>query len=87
MARIRRPVQEFPGWFHSPSGDCAIFEKAEDVPLGWANKPFTTYEAPTPPTVDVEDTIKQLTDLGVEINPIWGAAHLKKVLDDRSTSR
>lgn len=87
MARIRRPVVEWPHWFHSPSGESEIFEKAEDVPFGWTKSRPELYVPVDPVAVNVEDTIQQLTDLGIEIDPRWGAAHLKKVLDDRSSAR
>jgi hypothetical protein len=88
MARIRRPAGPlWPAWFFSPSGDSAIFEKAADVPAGWVDRQHEVHVTPEPLAVDVEDTIKQLNDLGVWIDPTWGAAHLKKVLDDRSSSR
>lgn len=87
MARIRRPVQEFPGWFHSPDGVSSVFDRAEDVPRGWTNNKTETYQAPTVEVPDREHLVWELGKLGVEIDPTWGLAHLKKVLDDRSPPR
>lgn len=89
MARERRPANSWPAWFHAPNGDSAIYQDQASVPNGWSRKKQTPFIASPALSVDAEDTKKQLFDLGVWIDPRWGAAHLKKVLDeyDRSSPR
>lgn len=82
MARDRHPAIVWPAWFHAPNGDSAIFQLQEDVPEGWSRKRQSAYEAPTPLAVDKEATLARLMKLGVLIDPRWGSAQLKKVLDE-----
>lgn len=30
---------DFPAWFYGPEGAARIFERAEDIPEGWADSP------------------------------------------------
>lgn len=32
-------MSDFPAWFYGPDGAAAIFERAEDIPEGWADSP------------------------------------------------
>lgn len=82
MARDRRPTNVFPAWFHAPNGDSAVFQLQEDVPEGWSRKRQSAYEAPTPLAVDKESVLARLCALNIFIDPRWGVAHLKKVLDE-----
>lgn len=77
----------WPSWRYSPDGEGRIFDKPQDVPNGWTRRVGQTLKEVEPTVLSKTELIDQLTALGVEINPIWGTAHLKKVLDDRSTSR
>lgn len=87
--RINRQLpKEWPGWWYGPNGEGKIFEAAHEVPLGWVNHLGHTLFKPVEPIVlDKDDLIRELTAKGIEINPIWGNAHMKKVLDDCSTTR
>lgn len=79
--------RNWPAWYHSPNGDSQVFERIQDVPYGWTKSPPVVFEHSDPLVVD-EDVVRQkLTELGVDIDPTWGRAHLQKVLDDRSPSR
>ncbi len=64
-----------------------IYKSQDEVPEGWSRKKPEEYRAPQPPSYDKADLVQQLQDLDVIIDPRWGVAQLKKVLDDRSTSR
>lgn len=82
-----RQVDFWPSWRYSPDGEGRVFNSAAEVPFGWTKRVGQQLEEVAPPELNKTELIEQLTALGVEINPIWGTAHLKKVLDDRSTSR
>lgn len=82
MARTRLPKESWPGWFHAPNGDSAIFSKEEEVPEGWSRQRQSAYEAPTPLAVDKESVLARLRALNIFVDPCWGVAHLQKVLDE-----
>ena len=90
--RNLKPIdRDWPAWRFGPKGESAIFQCAADVPDDWK----TAYDieedrdVPRHPCEehDPDELRSKLLELGVEVNPIWGTAHLKKVLDDRSTAR
>ena len=85
----RRNVNDnsWPSWRYGPYGESAIFNSEAEVPHGWTKKPGEIYIAPTNTQLDRDDLIKQLTEQGILIDPTWGRAQMKKVLDDSSTSR
>jgi len=83
---MRKPTF-WPAWYYSPDGVGKVFERIQDVPYGWVKRPPLKFVPAKPYVVDKEKTIQALEKLGVTIDPRWGAAHLKKVLDDRSTPR
>lgn len=87
MRASRRTTTNWPAWKYGPYGEAVVFEKPEDVPFGWTDKPQEQFTPPEAEALDHDALVKALLDLGVEINPIWGDAHLKKVLDDRSPPR
>lgn len=78
----RPPKVSWPSWYHAPNGDSAIFESEEEVPDGWTRKPQSLYEAPTVVPIDREATIARLQQLDIFIDPRWGSAKLKKVLEE-----
>lgn len=80
--RERLPKISWPAWFHAPDGDSAIFHSEEEVPDGWTRQKQSEYEAPQPRAIDKDAVVARLKELGVFIDPRWGAAHLKKVLDE-----
>lgn len=85
----RRRIQvEWPCWYHSPDGETKMFNSIQEVPSGWTRKPQQQYVAPEPKALlDFDEIIQQLKELGVHIDPRWGRAKLKEVLDDHCTSR
>lgn len=76
-----KPDTTWPQWMHSPSGESRVFEKFEDVPEGWINSVGEVYEKPLPVIYDYDELVRQLTEKNIEINPIWGTGHLKRILD------
>lgn len=87
MARVKREPKRWPSWRFGPSGESAIFECEEDVPFGWVKKPGEAFVIIETPTYDREFLIEELTKLEIKVHPSWGTAHLKKVLDDASSTR
>jgi hypothetical protein len=86
--RARHVRAEWPAWRFGPDGDKALFEKPEDVPDGWTKKPGQIFEAPeAKPDLCKETMIARLIDLKIKVDPRWGRAKLKEVLDDHCTSR
>lgn len=81
----------WPSWRYGPEGQAEIFQREEDVPDGWGRKPGETgpvfVPKPTPPVLDRTVLIDELHRYGVEINPTWGVAHMKKVIDDCTATR
>lgn len=64
------------------TGECKLFTCAEDVPEGWIKKKAALFVNKVGPRYDREELEKRLTARGVTINPRWGLAHMKKVLDE-----
>lgn len=82
MRRTRiKPDNSWPSWMYNVEGEGRIFEKESDVPEGWTRKIGEIYEKARPVIHDHEYLVTQLTAAGIEINPIWGSAHLKRILD------
>lgn len=82
MARKKREPIMWPHWYYGPDGESGVFNSAEEVPAGWAPTPGgKPYEQPKSTTLDREDLVRQLEAVGVVINPVWGNAHLKRILD------
>lgn len=90
-SRAKRPDHRqkdfWPSWRYSPDGEGQIFNSPVEVPHGWTKKIGQQLDSLAPVELDKEQLVAALAALGVEINPIWGKAHLKKVLDDCSPSR
>lgn len=91
---MRRQVhtvnRDWPAWFFSPDGDSAIFDRQEDVPDGWVNNVVVLPEpfVPAPAVLhDQDELMAELIRLSVDIDPTWGVAHMKKVIDDLSSTR
>lgn len=81
--RNRRTVSLWPGWWYGPDGQSAIFQREEDVPEGWKNRPQQTFETVevVPPPVK-EDVIAKLQSLNITIDPRWGLGKLVQVLEE-----
>ncbi len=69
------------------TGEAKLFFKPEDVPRGWVAKPKNKLSPKPMEAYDKEKLIQELTNLGVTVDPKWGAAHLNKVHNDISSSR
>lgn len=79
-----QPDWRWPSWRYGPNGESAIFKCIEDVPPGWVKKPGDVEEVFTPRPVyrlDKDDLIAQLRAKGFDIDPLWGSAHMKEVLE------
>lgn len=79
------PGPIWPSWFYSPiNEDCGIFSSQEMVPEGWTRKrgvPEPQIEAPTFVPLDKAALLDELLTRNIDINPQWGSAHMKKVVD------
>lgn len=82
-----RVMVEWPCWFYGPDGHEEIFNSRAEVPSGWTKLKPRVFEPVDPLNVDEDSVRLELEKLGVVIDPTWGKAHLKKVLDDRSPPR
>ena len=69
------------------TGECKLFNKPEDVPNGWVKRQCATQVVKAALHYDRDKLTAQLLAKGVTIDPRWGTAHMKKVLDDLSPSR
>jgi len=63
------------------TGKGELFYEAKDVPYGWVHKPPLKITPRVGVELDKEDLLTRLQDLGVEINPTWSNAHMKRILD------
>ena len=82
MRRSRTPIdRSWPRWMYSPTGEGQIFQKESDVPEGWVRKIGDVYVKSGPVVYDYDDLVRQLNEKNIEINPIWGLAHMKRILD------
>jgi hypothetical protein len=77
----------WPDLRYGPNGEEKLFYRPEDVPPGWTNKRDQVYIAPSVTELNREELVATLNEFGVVVNPIWGKAHLKKMIDDRSPIR
>lgn len=74
----------WPSWRYGPNGEKGIFECAEDVPVGWTAKvgvPEPVLEVAPTIILDKDALIAELTERGIEVNPLWGNAHMKRIID------
>lgn len=89
--RKLQPDWRWPSWRYGPGGQSAIFQAEEDVPEGWTKKPGEAPEVYVPRSapimLDRTALVEELYRNGIEIDPTWGVAHMKRVLDDRNSAR
>lgn len=74
----------WPSWRYGPNGEKAIFKAPEDVPFGWTSKqgtPEPIIELPPVVILDRDELVAELTERGIAINPTWGNAHMKRIID------
>lgn len=82
MRRKTRPDLIWPSWRYGPDGESAIFNSASEVPFGWSRRPdFIQLDQVSSVDLNRDELVKALEEKGIEINPIWGKAHLKRILD------
>lgn len=79
--RTVKVSNEWPRWMYDPMGEGQIFEKESDVPEGWVRTPGEIYVKFEPVMYDYDDLVRQLEAKEIEVNPIWGNAHLKRIID------
>lgn len=80
----------WPSWRYSPDGHKGIFKNANEVPLGWTEKPQDTPGLPgTEGGVQEtrEELIALLVEEEVDFEHQWGRTKLKEVLDDYRSAR
>lgn len=91
MRRLKRSLfNGWPSWRYGPDGVGAIFQTEAEVPVGWTRKPGVPevpYVHKGPTLYDRSKLIEELIDLGITPNPLWGNAHMKKVIDDCTATR
>lgn len=89
--RKLQPDWRWPSWRYGPGGQSAIYQCEADVPEGWTRKPDEAPEVfmarPEPVRLDRAVLIDELHRYDIEINPTWGVAQMKKVLDDVHSTR
>jgi hypothetical protein len=74
---------KWPDIRYNPATDEAkLFYEAGDVPPGWLKKLQKTKTPKTSVYYDKQELLDQLTSLGIEADPTWGTAHMKKVIDE-----
>lgn len=74
---LRRRLVEWPAWRYGPDGEAAQFERPEDVPDGWKNKPQLQFETPEAKTELCKETaIEKLQAVNIKVDPRWGKARL-----------
>lgn len=86
MPRINRDPNRlfWPSWWYNPDGEGQVFNSLEEVPDGWTRRQTgQTKKTESRPTqvLDREELKSKLTEMGVEINPMWGNAHMKRIID------
>lgn len=77
---------KWPDLRYSPSGEVKLFYSAEEVPDGWTTKAQIEYKSLPTVVLNKEELIEELINRGIEIDPTWGNAQLKKVLDNDISS-
>lgn len=59
----------FPGWRYGPGGQCELFQRAEDVPEGWARNPADVKEPGAPePKAEPEAVVEAVADMAAAIS-------------------
>ncbi len=83
MARRSRDstFSGWPSWRYGPFGESAIFNSEAEVPYGWTKKAGEVYVPPESAFPDEATLVSQLEAQGITIDPTWGIAHMKRILD------
>jgi hypothetical protein len=71
----------WPDLRYGPNGECKLFFAPHEVPYGWTQRPDVPFVPPEQLGLDKEKLIAELEAKGIKVDPTWGKAHLKKVLD------
>jgi hypothetical protein len=69
------------------TGDTKLFYSADEVPVGWINKKPIIVAPRVGSTLDHDELVTKLNEIGVDIDPRWCNAHMKRILDDRNSAR
>jgi hypothetical protein len=69
---------------YSPTGEAKLFNAPSEVPPGWVSKHPGDSVARPAEHLDHDALVLELTKRGIAINPIWGNAHLKRIIDGDS---
>jgi hypothetical protein len=77
----------WPDLRYGPNGECQLFFSEAEVPEGWTKNKDDKYEVNDTKPPSKDELVKALQDRGIQVNPIWGIAHLQKVLDDNDSIR
>lgn len=82
MAKRNQPQKDFwPSWRYGPFGESAIFQRASDVPEGWARRPQDAFIPTAPVHLDRNQLADQLRDKGITPLGHWSASYMKELLD------
>lgn len=73
--------------YNIQTGEAKLFNNPEEVPEGWVVRKAALFDKTEAKTFDRDELTAKLIAVGVQVDPKWGTAHLKKVLDDVSPSR
>lgn len=68
-------------WWNPATGEERVFFSREQVPYGWTDVKPTIFEPPAGVELDHDELVAKLTEMGVEINPLWGNAHMKRIIE------
>ena len=73
---------EWPAWRYGPDGQAEVFQREEDVPYGWVDRPGKKFIPPEmPPLYDQEDLEAQLRAKGITPLGHWSHAYMKELID------
>lgn len=84
---MKNQLPMWPAWYYSPDGEGKVFNHIQDVPYGWLRHKPKEFTSADPLSIDKDSVVQELNRREIKIDPRWGKAHLKKVLDDISPPR
>lgn len=83
--RPTKPPSEWPSWCYGPNdGDAKIVNSEEEIPIGWycniRPKELDISHLPVE-LLDHDELVSELIKRGISIDPTWGNAHMKRIID------
>jgi hypothetical protein len=63
------------------TGEERVFNSPAEVPCGWLDYKSANKKPPVGVVLDRDELVAKLTEMGIEINPLWGNAHMKRIID------